>query len=84
MAIPRKDLNNPKSPGDYARQLAMAMELPFLLVAPAIVCGAIGFLLDIWLHTKPVFLLILGLAGVVIGIVDVLKLATAQDKANRD
>ena len=62
----------------------MAMELPFLLVAPAIVCAAIGFLLDIWLHTKPVFLLILGLAGVVIGIVDVLKLATAQDKANRD
>ena len=62
----------------------MAMELPFLLVAPPVFCGMIGFLVDIWLHTKPVFLLILGLAGVVIGIVDALKIATAQDKAHRD
>jgi len=70
-------------PGRGARQIALAMELPFLMVGPVVVGGGIGYLLDRWLHTKPLFLLLLGFAGVVIGIVDAVKIASAQDKTNR-
>jgi ATP synthase protein I len=70
-------------PGRTIKQIALAMEMPFLLVGPVVVGGAIGYFLDRWLHTMPLFLLVLGVAGVVMGIVDALKIATSQDKTDR-
>lgn len=49
------------------------MELPFVLVAAVVVGGFLGYLLDHWLHTKPVFLLILGGVGFFAGVRDVLR-----------
>ena len=49
------------------------MELPFVLVSAVVVGGLIGFFLDRWLHTKPVFLLILGGIGFFAGVRDVLR-----------
>jgi F0F1-type ATP synthase assembly protein I len=54
---------DPKSPGAYARQIAVATELPFLLVAGVAVGGVLGYFLDGWLHTKPILMLVLGGLG---------------------
>jgi ATP synthase protein I len=56
-----------------SNQAAIAMELPFVLVAAVIVGGLFGFFLDRWLHTKPVFMLILGGLGFFAGVRDVLR-----------
>ncbi len=69
---------NPQEPaGDKAKnfsnQFALAMELPFVLVAAVIVGGLIGYLLDHWLHTRMVFTLLLGAIGFFAGIRDILR-----------
>ena len=57
----------------FSQQFAQAMELPFVLVAAILVGGAMGYFLDRWLHTKPVFMMILGGLGFVAGVRDVLR-----------
>lgn len=54
-------------------QYAMAMELPFVLVGAIVVGGFLGYLLDSWLHTKPILLLVLGGVGFFAGVRDVLR-----------
>ncbi len=49
------------------------MELPFTLVGAVIFAGLIGFFLDKWLHTKPVFMLILGAVGFFAGVREVVR-----------
>lgn len=49
-----------------------------LVVAPA-VCGGLGWLLDRWLHTTPIFLLILFILGVAAGIRGVLRAAAEMN-----
>ena len=56
-----------------SRQFAMALELPFVLVAAIVVGGLFGYLLDRWLHTGPVLMLILGGLGFYAGVRDVLR-----------
>ena len=58
---------------DISNQTAIAMELPFILVSAVVVGGLLGYFLDRWLHTKPVFLLVLGGAGFYAGVRDVLR-----------
>jgi ATP synthase protein I len=58
---------------DSSNQAAIALELPFVLVSAMVVGGLLGYLLDRWLHTKPVFLLILGGIGFFAGVRDVLR-----------
>jgi len=58
---------------DFSNQASMAMELPFVLVSAVVVGGFLGYLLDGWLHTKPLFLLILGGIGFYAGVRDVLR-----------
>lgn len=72
---------NPKKidPGTM-KAMGVAWTLPFELIAPAIVGGGIGYLLDRWLHTSPLFLLIIGFAGFGIGLRNVIKTASALDK----
>jgi ATP synthase protein I len=69
-----------KDPGGAIRQMALAFELPFMLVGPVVLGGAIGYFLDRWLHTKPLLLIVLGILGVVVGVLDAIKIASAQDK----
>jgi ATP synthase protein I len=73
-AKPTPDLPPPaREVKNFSRQFAQAMELPFVLVAAILVGGAMGFFLDRWLHTKPVFMMILGGLGFVAGVRDVLR-----------
>jgi ATP synthase protein I len=65
-----------------ARAFAVAWNLPFQLIVPPLLGGGIGYLLDRWLHTKPVFLLILGVLGFILGIREVIKSAALLDKKN--
>jgi ATP synthase protein I len=53
--------------------LAMAMELPFVLVGTILVGGLAGFFLDRWLHTKPILALVLGSLGFFAGVREVLR-----------
>jgi ATP synthase protein I len=69
-----------KSSVGAAKQIALAMELPFLLVGPAVVAGAVGYFLDRWLHTKPWLMIVLGLCGVALGLFDAVKMASAGEK----
>jgi len=55
------------------RQSAIAMELPFTLVGPILVAGAIGYFLDRWLGTTPVFLLVLIGLGFYAGVREVYR-----------
>ena len=73
---------SPKKNSSAVRQIALAMELPFVLVGPAVVAGAIGYFLDRWLHTKPWIMLVLGLCGVALGLRDTLKAASRAEKKN--
>lgn len=54
-------------------QVALAMELPFVFVATIVVGGGLGWLLDRWLHTRPIFLLVLGAVGFVGGLREILR-----------
>ena len=62
-----------KQARDFSQQNAMAMELPFIFVGCIVVGGGIGYFLDIWLHTKPVLMLVFGALGFVAGLRDILR-----------
>ncbi len=70
---------------DVSNQAAIAMELPFVLVSAVVVGGLLGYFLDHWLHTQPIFLLVLGGIGFYAGVRDVLRrLAGSGDGIKRD
>ena len=71
-----------KSPGAVTRQMALAMELPFLLAGGALVGGFLGYLLDRWLHTKPFLMLLVGATGFGAGLWDMLKRLQKDDRDN--
>jgi ATP synthase protein I len=77
------DLQDPasnKNSGGAIKQIALAVELPFMLVGPAVIGGAIGYFVDRWLHTKPWVMIVLGLFGVALGLRDAMRMASAGDK----
>jgi len=69
-----------QNPGGAMKQIALALELPFMLVGPPVVGGVVGYLLDRWLHTKPWVMILLGLCGVAAGLRETLKAAGSGDK----
>jgi ATP synthase protein I len=64
--------------GGFSRQIATAMELPFMLVAAVAMGGVAGFFLDRWLHSKPFLMLILGTLGFIGGLRDMLRRLAKQ------
>ena len=79
----------PRSPSDppsrprpfgFLRQLALAFELPVIPVAGILAGGGLGYFLDRWAGTKPVFTMILGAAGVAAGIAEMIRRAGRQEK----
>jgi F0F1-type ATP synthase assembly protein I len=56
-----------------ANDSAIAMELPFTFAGAILLAGGAGFLLDRWLHTKPIFTLILGAIGFIAGVREVIR-----------
>lgn len=62
-----------KRPGAVVGQLAMVMELPFVLIVATLLGGGIGYILDRWLHIAPVLMLVGGLLGAAAGLRDVIR-----------
>ncbi len=60
-------------PALYARQMAIAMELPFALVGPILVAGVLGYFLDRWWGTAPFMLLIMGGLGFFAGVRELMR-----------
>jgi F0F1-type ATP synthase assembly protein I len=52
------------------------------IIMPACALGGfgLGWVLDRWLHTSPLFALILGLVGAVAGIIDIVRILTREEK----
>ncbi|HXZ20168.1 MAG TPA: AtpZ/AtpI family protein [Candidatus Acidoferrales bacterium] len=55
------------------RQVAAAMELPFVLLGSVVAGGLLGYAIDSWLHSKPLGLLICGALGFAAGIRELLR-----------
>jgi F0F1-type ATP synthase assembly protein I len=53
------------------------------MVSALVVGGLFGYLLDRWLHTKPIFLLILGGVGFYAGLRDVLRRVSRNGNGSR-
>jgi ATP synthase protein I len=62
------------------KAIGVAWTLPFELIVPVIVGGGIGYLLDRWLHTAPLFLLIIGFIGFGVGLRNMIKTANSLEK----
>lgn len=75
-----QDPESRKISPDTSRAFALAWALPFELVVPMVLGGAIGYFLDRWLHTKPALLIVLGLLGLALGIRNLVKSASLLDK----
>jgi ATP synthase protein I len=71
-----------KRPSSAATQVAMAMELPVILIACVVIAGGAGYLLDRWLHSSPLLTLILGFLGFGAGVWDVIRRLTRSEKTD--
>lgn len=62
-----------KETSGFSQQLALATELPFVLIGTLVFGGLVGFFLDRWLHTRPFLMLLFGFLGFLGGLRDVLR-----------
>lgn len=70
--------HEPKSPElqkvkKYSTQTALALELPFTIVGAVLLGGVLGYFVDYWLHTRLIFMLILGGLGFAAGLREVIR-----------
>ncbi|MFB9354078.1 AtpZ/AtpI family protein [Sneathiella chinensis] len=56
-----------------------AWRLSVEIIAAFLVCGWLGWLLDNWLDTRPVFLLVFVVLGMIVGVYNVFKVAKAMN-----
>ncbi len=63
----------------FYRTFALAMELPFIPVAAVLIAGGFGYLLDKWLQTAPLFVLVFGALGFVAGIREIVRRLRRND-----
>jgi len=70
---PQKPGAAPGQAGRFMREMALVMELPFVIVGAVVAGGLLGYFLDRWLHTAPVFLIVLGCVGTFAGIREVMR-----------
>lgn len=72
---PRND-----SPGNFMRQLALALELPFIMIGSVVIGGGLGYLLDRSFHTSPALTLVGGFLGFGAGIWDIIRRLSREEK----
>lgn len=84
MSLDNKANREPPSSGNkrprmVSNSVALAMELPFTLVGAIGVGVALGYFLDHWLHTRAVFMIVLGAAGFIAGVREVIRRLPGTD-----
>jgi ATP synthase protein I len=75
----------PKTPSkgmSLWEQVGYYSSLGLILPAGAVGGYGLGWLLDRWLHTRPLFALILCFVGAGAGIIDILRVLTRAEKRN--
>lgn len=70
----------PKRTSRFLQQLALAMELPFIMIGGVLIGGGLGYLADRATHTSPAFTLVGGLLGFSAGIWDIIRRLLRQEK----
>ena len=75
--MPKEDRK--KIPPGTMKAIGLATALPFDLVVPMVAGGGIGYLIDRWLHTAPLFMLVLGFAGFGLGVRNVVSRLSRQE-----
>jgi len=73
----------PKAPGkalSLGAQVGFYTSLGFIVPGAALGGFGLGWALDRWLHTSPVFAVVLGLAGTVAGVIELLRVLTQAEK----
>jgi len=71
-----------KNPAQVITQVATILELPLTLVGSVIICGGVGYFLDRWVKTAPLFLLLFGAAGFGLGLWKVLQRLSQTEKSD--
>jgi F0F1-type ATP synthase assembly protein I len=66
------------------RDLLPFTSLGWQLVATILACFAVGYLLDRWLATKPVWTIVMSIVGVVTGLVSFIKMALALTQRRKN
>ena len=82
LEIAKKKIKNSgvKSRGRNAASLAKAFKISTELVAAVVVGTILGFILDNWFDTKPLFIICFFFLGVTAGILNVIKSAKRMQK----
>ena len=62
------------------RQSGSAMSASYTLIGAILILGAIGYFIDKWQDTSPVFLLIGLLLGIIVGFYEIAKTIWAKPK----
>jgi F0F1-type ATP synthase assembly protein I len=75
---PRPSSPGPPQNGGALRQLANALDLPFVLVGSVLIGAGLGYLLDRRLHSSPLFTLAFGGLGFAGGIFSVIRRLTGK------
>jgi len=75
---PRPPSSGPQPGGGALRQLANALDLPFVLVGSVMIGAALGYFLDRRLHSSPLLTLLLGGLGFAGGIYEVIRRLTGK------
>ena len=71
-----------KNKGSNVASLGKALKISTELVAAVVVGTTIGFLLDSWFDTKPLFIILFFFMGVSAGVLSVFKSAKKMNKGN--
>ena len=82
LEIAKKKIKNDgvKNRGRNAASLAKAFKISTELVAAVVVGTILGFILDNWFDTKPLFIICFFFLGVTAGILNVIKSAKRMQK----
>ena len=82
LKIAKKNIKNPEinSKSSNAASIGKALKISTELVAAVVVGSTIGFLLDNWFGTKPLFIICFFFMGVAAGILNVFRSAKRMHK----
>jgi F0F1-type ATP synthase assembly protein I len=69
-----------KNPSNFMRQVALAMELPLVMAGSVVIGGGVGYLLDRYLQTAPILMVVGGVLGFAVGTWDIIRRLTWDEK----
>jgi F0F1-type ATP synthase assembly protein I len=80
--VEQKEIKENKT--TYKLFIIMAMSTAILLVSPVLILGALGYFLDIFFHTAPVFLIIGSIIGFISGIFNIFRMMKLMQRKKKN